>query len=160
MNRDGYWLNYRTGRAFLIDEHEKWLRRSNHAKELGLSNHAIRLFSKFKPVEDRYEFLLTVIVNAPIIRVRGHDTYITFEFCSEGIDKVFNAIWRFCLEVGLPGDFSGLKIVNFFDQKAYVLKFMQFNEMMMKKQMKSILKMGVRFKISNEYQGLLKKGKQ
>ncbi len=160
MNKDGYWLNYRTGRAFLIDDHRKWLYRGNNAKELGISNNAVRLFSKYKPIDDRYAFLLEILMQSPVIRVRGHKTYHTFEFHSKDIAKVFNAIWRFCLGEGFAGDFSGMHIVNFHDQIMYNMIFHDFNEMMMKKQMKSILEMGVKFKISKEYQGLLKKGKQ
>lgn len=80
--KEGYWVNYRSGKEFVIREHEQWIREPKNAKKLGLSANVIKSFSKFKAVKDRDKFLLFVMKNAPVMRIRGHGNYASFEYSS------------------------------------------------------------------------------
>jgi hypothetical protein len=93
--KEGYWANYNTGKVFLIDEHEMWIRREGNADKLGLSE---KLFTattaKYKPQKDRDEFLKNLMRHAPIMRVRGHGDVVTFEYSSKSEVKPWESIRR------------------------------------------------------------------
>ena len=91
---DGYWINYRTGHVEAITEHETDLRRPEVAKRLGVSD-ACGEFNRFRPDEDRREFLLWVYTHLPLMRVRAHGVYTRFEFASQDEVAPYKAIRRF-----------------------------------------------------------------
>lgn len=153
--KEGYWINFENNLVFQVDDHERWLRRNVNAEKIGVLFRIIDLFDKFTPVEDRYEFLLTVIANAPIIRVRGHGAYITFEFCSEETGKVFNVILRFCLEVE-AGEYTELHMVNFANTTVIDLMFHEFNSLMQQNQMKKIIDKSITFNVREKYLEVLR----
>ena len=83
---EGYWGNYRTGQIFLIDEHEMWIRRGNNADKLGVPKIVQKRFKDYVIKEDRDRLLSFIFANAPVMRIRGHGHYITFEFnCADWI---------------------------------------------------------------------------
>lgn len=109
--KDGFWINYETEKVFLIDEHEMWLRAGNNASKLGVSKLLQKEFDTFTPKEDREKFLLFIMSRAPIMRVRGHGAYWTFEFSSKLVQKPLDAIYLFCKD--RAGDMTQLIINNF-----------------------------------------------
>jgi len=110
--KEGFWINYRTGKEFDIDEHERWLRRKGNARKLGLPKKLTDGFGEFEPVKDRNKFLLFVMKHAPVMRVRGHGTYVTFEYSSRNRRAPMDSIWMWGLDNG-AGPFTSLYIVNF-----------------------------------------------
>lgn len=126
--REGYWLNYRTGKEFEIDEHEQWIRTPGNAKKLGVPQNVIEAFSKFRPVTDRDKFLLFVLKNAPVIRARGHGGYIAFEYNSRERQSPLESIWALAKQHA--GPFSQLYIVNFATKETVQMSFQQFEETM------------------------------
>lgn len=76
----------------LIDEHEHWLRRGENAKKLGVPQKVIKIFGDYEPGTARDEFLLYIIMNAPVMRVRGHIDHVTFEHAAESDEKPLRAI--------------------------------------------------------------------
>ena len=110
--KDGYWINYKTGKEFVIDEHERWLRRKGNARKLGLPKLVIEAFGEFEPARDRNKLLLFVLKHAPVMRVRGHGANVTFEYSSRNRRDPVDAIWLWGLDNG-AGPFTGLYIVNF-----------------------------------------------
>ena len=127
--KEGYWLNYKTGKEFSIDEHERWLRRGNNAKKLGLPKRVIDAFSEFEPVKDRDKFLTFVMQHAPVMRVRGHGNYITFEYASRRRNDPIDAIWMWGLKNG-AGPFTGLYVVNFATGEKTSMYWKDFKEAM------------------------------
>jgi hypothetical protein len=108
--KEGYWINFRTGKVFPIEEHETWLREKGNAKRLGVPPGVIRAFPEFKPATDRDKFLLFVMQHSPIMRVRGHGTFVTFEYASHERGAAMDAVWLWAKENA--GPFTALSIVN------------------------------------------------
>lgn len=109
--KDGYWGNYITGNIFLIDEHEMWIRRENNADKLGIHQTVQRQFKKFAVGTDRDRLLPFIFANAPVIRFRGHGSYVTMEFNCTDWAKPLELVRKWC-EVN-AGPLLGLLIVNF-----------------------------------------------
>jgi len=109
--KDGFWLNYRTDKAFVIDEHEMWLRRPGNAEKLGVPQKVIDGFSNFAIARDRNKFLIWVMQHAPIMRIRGHGAYTAFEYSSRSRSNPIDAIWIWGKKK--LGPFSNMFIANF-----------------------------------------------
>lgn len=118
VSRDGFWINWETGRVFPIDEHQRWMRRENNAALLGVPEGVIRQFPVFPyengDAEARKRFLMFLFANAPVMRVRGHDTMVTFEFAAPvaAAPQVLRAVKAFSRDYG-TGERMCLHIVNF-----------------------------------------------
>ena len=126
--REGYWVNYQNGRKFPVDEHEVWIRVPGNAKKLGVPPNVIAKFGDFKPVTDRDKFLLFVLKNAPVMRVRGHGVMIAFEYASHDRQAAIEAVWMLAKEDA--GPFSEIYIVNFATKESVEMKFQQLDELM------------------------------
>jgi len=112
----GFWLNYKTGNVFRIDEHEDWIRRWENAKKLGISSNIYNKYTDvFKPKEDREKMLLWVMNNAPIIRARGHESSVSFEFSSVKVKDALFTIYEWGEDYA--GDYTHMHIVNFKKKK-------------------------------------------
>jgi hypothetical protein len=109
--QEGYWINYVTGKTFVIDEHERWLRDPRNAAKIGLPKMVMEALSKFKPVKDREKMLLFVLQHSPLMRVRGHGNFITFEYSSSSRSDPMDAIWTWGKKNA--GEYTGMYIVNF-----------------------------------------------
>ena len=109
---DGFWLNYGEPNKsiFGVHEHERWLRFPGNAKDLGLPKKIIAAFKDFKPAKDRDKLLVFVIGNAPVMRVRCHGVYTTFEYASSKDSLPLKAVYRWCRMFAGPVLF--LRIVN------------------------------------------------
>ena len=109
--KEGWWINYRTGKSFEINEHERWLRELGNAGKLGVPSSVVAMFGKFISEKDRDKFLLFVMQNAPVMRVRGHGSYASFEYSSRERQAPMEAV----AEWGgrNAGPFTSLNIVNF-----------------------------------------------
>jgi len=145
--REGYWLNFRTGKIFDIDDHERWLRTPGNAKKLGVPDSVISMFKKFRPVEDRDKFLLFVMSRAPIMRIRGHGDYVTFEYNSRLRQEPLEAIWLFGKENA--GPFTTFNIVNFATNESVTMRFHELEEQMESGGVESILRVAKRFRLKN-----------
>jgi hypothetical protein len=108
--KEGYWFNYETGKIFLINEHEMWIRLVANARKLGLPEQVIAGFSKFTPTTDRDRFLSHLFRVAPIMRVRGHGAFVTFEFFARRETKPLEAIRRWARKNAGPS--LTLNIIN------------------------------------------------
>ena len=76
--KDGYWINYHSGHVEAITEHETDLRRQEVADRLDVPTAMFGQFGRFRPGDDRREFLLWVYSNLPLMRVRAHGVYTRF----------------------------------------------------------------------------------
>ena len=109
--REGYWINYAgAGKEVPVDEHEVYLRYPGNARKLGVPPKIIAQFGDFKPVVDRDKFLIFVMHNAPLMRVRGHGGMVTFEYASSSRSGPMDAIMEWCGKN--CGPFTQLNIVN------------------------------------------------
>ena len=124
----GFWLNYKTGKIFRIDEHERWIRRWDNAKKLGISESLFDEYTnKFKPSDDRNKMLLWLMNKAPIIRVRGHGSTVTFEFASSKIRPVLDTLYEWGEDYA--GDYSNFHISNFKKKKKVDMLYKDFKEL-------------------------------
>jgi len=123
----GLWVNYATQEIFEIDEHERYIRRDGNAKKIGVPDYIVDEFDEFEPVKDRDKFLLFILDKSPLIRVREHGNYATFEFSARKADKVFEAINKVGNYLGL-GQFSGMYIVNHADNTSASLTWQDFKK--------------------------------
>jgi len=128
--REGLWINYKTGKTFPIHEHEQWLRGKGNAKKLGVPPKVISAFKKFKPGGDRDKFLLFVMKNAPVMRVRGHGQSVSFEYSSRNRHDPMDAIWMWGQRNA--GPFTHLYIVNFATRESTQMFWQEFEENMEK----------------------------
>lgn len=124
----GYWINYDTGKEFPVNEHEQWIRKRGNAKKLGLSKKVMGALKEFKPVKDRDKFLAFIMQHAPVMRVRGHGNYVTFEYSSRSRNDPMDAIWLWGLKSA--GPYTGLYIVNFATGEKTSIYWQDFKEAM------------------------------
>jgi hypothetical protein len=126
--KEGYWLNYRTGKEFEIDEHERWLRAPGNARKLGVPPNVIIMFNNFRPEKDRDKFLLFVMKSAPVIRARGHGSHMTFEYASRDRQSPMDSVWMLAKQHA--GLFTQLDIVNFATGESTQVSFQDFESAM------------------------------
>ena len=124
----GYWINYRTGKVFRIDEHERWIRRWPNAKKLGIPEDLFNEFSEFEPEKDRNEFLMYVMEKAPVMRMRGHGSVYSFEFNTRRAKKPIESVWEFGMDYA--GDYTSMYVVNFATKETVQMLFKDFNKFM------------------------------
>jgi len=94
----------------LYGDHERWLREPGNARELGVPAKVIRQFGRFRPQQDRERFLMFVMQQSPLMRVRGHGSFVTFEYCARKDDMAMRAISRFAKR--FLGPQTELNVVN------------------------------------------------
>ena len=119
----GYWLNWRhPERAFVIDDHQRWMRRPGNPERLGVRGNVVARFADYPYIADdeneRARFLRFVMETAPVMRIRGHGDFITFEYWAAtpaAVAKARRAIARFCQTVGV-GKLMNRVVVNFKDE--------------------------------------------
>jgi len=126
--KEGYWVNYKTGKDFPIHEHEDWIREPKNAKKLGVPKKVIDAFAKFKPKKHRDKFLLFIMKNAPVMRIRGHGNFATFEYSSRSRRDPMDAVWMWGQENA--GPFTGLRIVNFASGEETSIMYGEFERLM------------------------------
>ncbi len=105
---EGFWGNYQTGKYFLIDEHESWIRRDGNAGILGLPDELVQQFGNYP---DRESLLPFLYHHAPVMRWRGHGESVTFEFACESWDAPLRLIHKWGEHYA--GPFLHFRIVNF-----------------------------------------------
>lgn len=111
--KEGYWLNYATGRTVCIGlygDHERWIREPGNARSLGVPAKVVNQFGRFQPEESREKFLTFVMRHSPVMRVRGHGHFVTFEFWARRDDKTVKAIRWFAKRY--LGPMTGLNVAN------------------------------------------------
>ena len=124
----GFWLNYETGEEFRIDEHERWIRRWDNAKKIGIDEKTFKEYTKkFKTSEDRNKFLLWLMNRFPIIRVRGHGSTTTFEFANERVRSVLDTIYEFGQKYA--GNYSHFHITNLKKNKNIDILYKDFKKL-------------------------------
>ena len=123
--QEGYWLNYRTGKVFEINEHETWIRQVDNARKLAVPEKLIKEFHKFSPVVDRDNFLLYLFRKAPIMRVRGHGASVSFEFWARFEAKPMRAIRLWAKKNA--GPFLMLDITNHARKSNVQMLYQDFN---------------------------------
>lgn len=108
--KEGWWLNYETGRLFRVHEHEMWLREPGNGKRLGLPEALFRTaLYRYKAGEERDKLLTFIVTCFPVARIRGHGAYVTIEHSGWGVPDVIPAIKRFGRKQGF-GPMLGLNI--------------------------------------------------
>jgi hypothetical protein len=108
--QEGWWINYDTGKDFYINDHELWIRESGNADKAGVPKSVQKNFAKFKVREDREKFLVYIMQNAPLMRMRGHGVDITFEFYNRHSKAAIEAAYAAAHDYG--GQLSTLNIYN------------------------------------------------
>lgn len=123
--QEGYWINYKTGKVFSIGEHQQWVSDDRNAAKLGIPKSVAVLA---KNIKDRDKYLLFLMKNAPVMRVRGHGSFVTFEFDSRDRQDVMDAIWAWGRKNA--GPFTTLNITNFATKENTQIRFEDFENTM------------------------------
>lgn len=130
MFNNGYWINYRSGMVFAIDEHERWLRCWGNVLNLSLTpqeSEAIRyLEERHQPKLDRDVFLIEVLRASSLMRVRGHGVSCSFEFSAADPEAALECIWTFGLNEGGFGHRTQVDIINLTGWRALSLSWQEF----------------------------------
>jgi hypothetical protein len=126
--KEGYWVNYRNGKKFPVSEHETWIREPGNAKKLGVPPGVVAMFKNFEPREDRDKFLLFLMQNAPIMRIRGHGNSASFEYSSSSRADPIEAIEAWGNQEA--GPFTELVINNFATRENTVVRWEEFERLM------------------------------
>ena len=88
-----------------------WLREPGNARRLGVPKEVIaEALERFNPFVDRNAFLMYVMARAPVMRIRGHGHYVTFEYHVITDDDASRAIKKFAAK--MLGPLTGLNVVN------------------------------------------------
>lgn len=113
--KEGWWINFETGRYVALKcrglDHEGIIRNPQNQQWLGLPRLVIADIYRFKPVQDRDSLLLHILTTTPLMRIRGHGAYITFEFSSEEEFQPLDTIRKWARKNA--GEATVLNIVNF-----------------------------------------------
>jgi len=109
--KEGYWANYRTGRMVPVNEHEEFIREPKNAKKMGVPDNVIKAFGRFRPRQDRDKLLLFIMQHAPLMRIRGHGDFASFEYSSRDRSDPMDTIWMWGKQNA--GPFTGILISNF-----------------------------------------------
>ncbi len=127
----GWWGNYATGKLYVIDEHERWIRRGRNAIKLGIPSTIRRTIPNYKEQDDRDKLIFDLMNIDPVMRIRGHGPYATFEFSSESLTEPLQLILKWGLHNA--GSHLGLKIVNFGTKKSiFALHFVLYKDFKVK----------------------------
>ncbi|MBF0501968.1 MAG: hypothetical protein HQM09_17650 [Candidatus Riflebacteria bacterium] len=110
MTRDGYWINADTGHFEQIDDHAEYLVVHDNAVRIGLGQEHEKLIRRFDWDLSRF-IILTIAMEAGLIRVRGHEDRITCEFTLP-LKLALPRLVEFFKKTGLPGPFTLLEISN------------------------------------------------
>ena len=110
--KDGWWINWRTGKTVAIAEHELDIRNPSVAKELGVPDEVFVKFRRYIPGRDRRKFLrwLMMARGAPLIRVRVHGEYVSFEYAAGRDALPMKAVRAWCRRYA--GQVTCLRVVN------------------------------------------------
>jgi len=149
MNNQGYWINYKTGKIFRIDDHIDWIRRWPNARKLGIKKSLYDKIFDIDPVDDREKALLLAMNNASIIRVRAHGTYVTFEFSDSRSKAAIESIWMWGLD--FAGDFTLMNVINFKTKKKLEMLFKDFKEYFDEGREDAIMENAYTFVIKNNF---------
>jgi hypothetical protein len=84
------------------------------------------MFRNFEPREDRDKFLLFLMQNAPVMRIRGHGTYAAFEYSSSSKTAPMDAVAEWGRREA--GPFTGLDITNFATRENTVIRWEDFEK--------------------------------
>lgn len=122
--KEGLWINYRTGMEFSVGDHEQWIRIPNNATKAGVPPNISQQFDNFRPLEDREAFLLFIINNVPLMRVRGHGSDVAFEYASRSRSGPLDTIFAWAKKNA--GPFTTLRMVNFSTNENVVMLFKDF----------------------------------
>ena len=122
--KSGYWINYRTGKTVPINEHEEHIRDPKNAKALGVPPGIIKNFAKFEPVKDRVKFLTYVLEHSPLMRVRGHGTFVSFEYASRDRKDPIESIWLWGKQ--FAGPFTLIDIHNLKTNENTAIRWQDF----------------------------------
>ncbi len=117
---DGYWINWQTGKTLEMPvggDHEVFIRQPKNAQALSVPDEVFQQFRKYEIGEchDRHKLLIWLFKAAPLIRVRGHGNYTTFNYSAKSNRKPYEAIQKFVKRV--CGEVMMLEIVNFYGAK-------------------------------------------
>jgi hypothetical protein len=126
--KEGFWLNFRNGFEVRVPDHEVWVRRPENARTLGIPEDVVAEFGSFRPEVDRERFLMHLMKNAPIMRVRGHGQQISFEYSSRRSKDAVEAAFLWAKRNA--GPFSSIYIANLTTGETTSLLFKDFEELM------------------------------
>ena len=124
--KEGYWANYGTGKMVPVYEHEEFIRELGNAKKLGVSDKVIKSFGKFKPGKDRDKFLLFLMQNSQLMRIRDHGDFASFEYSSHNRSDPMDVIWAWGKRNA--GPYTGLLISNFATGEKTQIMWEQFEQ--------------------------------
>lgn len=139
--RDGYWINWETGKTLEMPiggDHEVFIRQISNAKALSVPIEVYRKFKSYRIGEshDRHEFLVWLFRSAPLIRIRGHNVYTTFNYAAKNNTMPYRVIQKFVKRV--CGPTMLLEVVNFYETKPQGMRvFPHQFEALVKKQQKT-----------------------
>jgi len=127
----GWWNNYGTGKLFVIDEHERWIRRGKNSIKLEVPSTIRRPIHNHKEVDRRDKLILDLIKIDSHMRISGLGSYATFEFSSESLTEPLQLILKWGLHNA--GSHLGLKIVKSGKKKSiFALHFVLYKNFKIK----------------------------
>lgn len=145
MPAEGYWVN-RSGKFKQIDEHAQWILNPKNAKSLGLGKDFIDEVKDLVHSTDREKILLTAM-HEDLIRVRGHGSFITFEFTMD-TRNALKAIETFLEKEYLAGPNSTLMFNNLRTHETVEITYDEFQNAMMDDEWKAVLRVAKKMKFN------------
>ena len=127
----GWWNNYGTGKLFVVDKHERWVRHGKNAIKLEVPSTIRRPIPNHKEVDRRDKLIFDLIKIDSLMRIRGLGSYATFEFSSESMTEPLQLILKWGLHNA--GSHLGLKIINSGKKKSiFALHFVLYKDFKIK----------------------------
>jgi len=112
---EGWWVNFETGRTVALKcrgaDHEAAIRDPKNQRWLGLPPPVIKGIRRFTPIQERDSLLLHIMKSSPLMRIRGHGAYVTFEFSSNEEYQPLDSIRKWVKKNA--GPMTILNVVNF-----------------------------------------------
>jgi hypothetical protein len=126
MKGEGFWLNWMTGIAICISDHEQDIRIPALAKKLGVPDEVFLKFKRYRVIQDRIKFLRWVVRQVPLVRIRDHIEHITCEYAAKSDKKPYAAIKK--VWAGRCGPATLLMLVNIQTQRHLTVPAQLFME--------------------------------
>ena len=121
--QDGYWINFKTDKSIRMHDHEIFMRNIVNAKKMGVSESVHVMAAKIKT---REAYLTFIMRNAPLIRVRGHGSFVTFEYNTRARRPVMDAIWSWGMSNA--GPFTVMNISNLATRENTQMSYRDFEK--------------------------------
>jgi hypothetical protein len=128
MNRRGFWINVENEECYEVYTHDQWMREEENARKVNTPENVIQQISTMQTInnENADKIRLLALYHCEIIRFRGHDDFVVFEFATsmENFERYLGVIKRFLeSDSSGVGEFTMIHIYNLQENQSLFFRY-------------------------------------